>query len=86
MWCYDVLELACCGGVLVQMWLCGGVLVQRRSCGVGQQVWCGGQEQVHKCCCCNVGSGLSVCRQGWLRSGQKVLESSCVGLVCNAEE
>ena len=75
MWCYDVLEQVCCGGVLVQMWCCG----------VGQQVWCGGLQQVHKCFC-NVGLGLSVCTQGWLRSGQKVSGSSCVGLVCNAVE
>ena len=50
------------------------------------QVWCGVHQLVHKCCCCNVGLGLSVCRQGWLRSGQKVSGSSCVGLVCNAAE
>ena len=84
MWCYDVLGQVCCGGVLVQMWLCGGVLVQV-CCGVGQQVWCGELQLVHKCCC-NVGLGLSVCTQGWLRSGQKVSGSSCVGSVCNAGE
>ena len=87
MWCYGVLEQLYCGGALAQMWLCGGgMLVQRRSFGVVQQLWCGEQEQVHKYCCCNVDWGLSVCKQGWLMSGQKVSESSCVGLVCNAAE